>query len=165
MAYSKTTWVDNSAPSLDAAHLNNIENGVEDLDIRLTSAESSLSTAEANITTNEGNIQTLTTDLNTVENKLANATIIRTGTFSGSWTPTLNTTFGVTNYTDYDWVINLHQTSRTTTNGHIVTLDGFLDVDGVTLNFTSTDNSTAVEARYTLTGYLKEYSNYSSINQ
>lgn len=165
MAYSKTIWVDNSTPSIDAAHLNNIENGLEDVDVRLTSAETSLIANQTNISLNTGSIQTLTTELSTVENKLANIVIVRTGTFSGNWTPTLDTTFGITNYTDYDWVINLHQSSRTTTNGHIVTLKGFIDVDGFTVNLTSTDNTTAVEAQYTLTGYLKEYSNYASINQ
>lgn len=36
MAYTRTTWVDNTAPYIDAAHLNNIEVELVDLDSRDT---------------------------------------------------------------------------------------------------------------------------------
>lgn len=35
MAYNKTSWVDDSEPAINAANLNNIENGVSDVDSRL----------------------------------------------------------------------------------------------------------------------------------
>lgn len=38
MAYAKTTWVNGQAPALDAEHLNKIENELEALDLRKSSA-------------------------------------------------------------------------------------------------------------------------------
>ncbi len=39
MAYTKTTWVDNSPPAINAANLNNIENGIEDHEQRIEALE------------------------------------------------------------------------------------------------------------------------------
>ena len=39
MAYSKTSWVDDSEPAINAANLNNIENGVSDVDSRVKALE------------------------------------------------------------------------------------------------------------------------------
>lgn len=172
MAYSKTTWVDDSTPALDAAHLNNIEDGIENLDGRVTANESTLTTHlnsinsnTSSINTNTQDITTLEGNLSTLEDSLDDIVIIRKGTFSGNWQPTLTSTFGITNNTDYNWTISVHQTSRTTTNGHIVTLEGYVTGDGDTVQFTSTDNAASVAASYTLVGYRKAFSNASVVNQ
>lgn len=39
MAYNKTSWVDDSEPAINAVNLNNIENGVSDVDSRLAVLE------------------------------------------------------------------------------------------------------------------------------
>ena len=39
MAYTKTTWVDNSPPAINAANLNKIENGIEDHEQRIEALE------------------------------------------------------------------------------------------------------------------------------
>lgn len=39
MAYDKTSWVDDSEPAINAENLNNIENGVSDVDSRLSVLE------------------------------------------------------------------------------------------------------------------------------
>jgi hypothetical protein len=165
MAYSKTTWVDDSAPALDAAHLNNIEDGIENLDGRVTANESTLTTHTNSINSNTTEILTIESGLNDLEADLNDMVIIRRGTFSGNWQPTLTSTFGITNNTDYNWTVSVHQTSRTTTNGHVVTLEGYLTADNDTLQFTSTDNAASVAAYYTLVGYRKTFSNAVIVNQ
>lgn len=165
MAYSKTTWVDDSAPALDAAHLNNIEDGIENLDGRVTANESTLTTHLTSINSNTTNVATVTADLTTLENSLDDMIVIRQGTFSGNWQPTLTSTFGITTPANYNWTVSVHQTSRTSTNGHIVTLQGYVTGDGDTLQFTSTDASTSVAAYYTIVGYRKTFSNASIVNQ
>lgn len=165
MAYSKTIWINNSEPALDAAHLNNIETGIENVETRLTTAEASLLTAQGNIATNTSGISSLNTNLNTVDAKFNNAIVVRTGTFIGNWSPTLVSTFGITNNTDYNWVITLHQTSWSVQNGDTVALTGSLDVDNNTVNFSSYVNGTATQAAYTITGYKKILSNVAVVNQ
>ena len=165
MAYSKTTWVDDSAPALDAAHLNNIEDGIENLDGRVTANESTLTTHSTSINSNTTDIATIITDLNMLEVSLDDMIVIRQGTFSGNWQPTLTSTFGINDNTDYNWTVSVHQTSRTVSNGHTVTLEGYLTSDGDTLQFTSTDNSTLIAASYTIVGYRKTFSNASIVNQ
>lgn len=66
MSYTRTVWVDNSAPFIDAAGLNNIELGLVDVDARVTVAEAfrvasggRLASAEVNITFASGVISTL----------------------------------------------------------------------------------------------------------
>ena len=165
MAYSKTIWVNDSTPALDAVHLNNIEDGIEDIDARLTAAESSLTQAESDISSIEFVNTTQTTAINTINSTLGNAIVIFEGTYQGTWSPTLNSTFNLANYNDYNWSVNVHQTSRLTTNGHTVNLDGYLDADNVTLRFTSDDNGTAVAAKYRLIGIKKTISSKTTINQ
>lgn len=160
MAYAKTTWVDGAAPALDASHLNNLENGLEDVDVRLTTAESTittLSTSSQTITDNSNAITAL-------QNGLQDYTYVLTGTFSGIWSPTLLTTFNITNYTDYNWTVAVHQTSRVTTNGHTVVLDGYVDADDNTIRLSSTDDGVAVAARYTIVGYKKTINTYIQLN-
>ena len=45
MAYNPTTWVDNSAPTVNAENLNNIEQGIVDVDTRLAALEGAASSA------------------------------------------------------------------------------------------------------------------------
>lgn len=58
MAYIKKIWKDypNTTTQIKAEDLNNIENGIDDVDSRLVTAESDIDTAEANIT----NLQNVT---------------------------------------------------------------------------------------------------------
>jgi hypothetical protein len=165
MAYSKTTWVDDSAPALDAAHLNNIEDGIENLDGRVTANESTLTTHLTSINSNTTTLTTLTSDLSALEDSLDDMIVIRQGTFSGNWQPTLTSTFGITTPANYNWTVSVHQTSRVSHNGQTVTLQGYVGVDGDTLQFTSTSDSTSIAAYYTIVGYRKTFSNASIVNQ
>jgi len=165
MAYSKTIWVNDSTPALDATHLNNIETGIEAVDVRVTELEGTTTTNSDNIATNTINIETNTTAIGNLEDTLNNAVVIKTGVFQGTWSPTLNSTFGVSNYTDYNWTVSLYQTSRQVVNNATVVLDGYLDVDGVTLRFTSSSEGASVEASYTLIGVKKTISSSAIVNQ
>lgn len=173
MAYSKTTWVDDSTPALDAAHLNNIEDGIENLDGRVTTNESTLTTHTNSINSNTTNLAAVTSAVSTLEDSLDDMIIIRRGTFSGNWQPTLTSTFGITNHADYNWTVSVHQTIRPIQNSDIVpiqnsdivTLQGYLTSDGYTLNFTSTSSNQPVSASYTLVGFKKAFSNAVIVNQ
>jgi hypothetical protein len=164
MAYSKTVWVDDSTPAIDAAHLNNIEDGIEGLDIRMSSAESDIATNASHIATNAANILTNANNHSDLVTDLGGAIIIKSGTFSGTWNPTLTGTFGVSTPSDYNWVINVHQTSWTAGNADPIVLDGYLDVDGNTVRFTSSVDGVSKTARYSLVGYHVDYSSAAVVN-
>ena len=46
--YSKTTWVNNEAPAINATNLNKIEEGIDNVDTELVSQDSRISNLEAN---------------------------------------------------------------------------------------------------------------------
>ena len=50
MAYTKTTWVDNSPPAISATNLNNIENGIEDHEQRIEALEDDVDALEGTVT-------------------------------------------------------------------------------------------------------------------
>jgi hypothetical protein len=163
MAYSKTVWVDNSTPALDAAHLNNIENGIYDLDSRLTTAEYTISTHTSSINTNTQNIETNTEDIADINLNLEDAIIIREGSFTGSWSPSIISTFGIYNYNDYNWTINIIVPSRTTSNGKLLIQEAFISGSAITL--TSTYDGVGLPTKYRLVGTKKTISNYAILNQ
>lgn len=165
MAYNKTTWVNNSTPALDATHLNNIEDGITNVDTRLSTAEGVITALDTRILSNDSEINGLTTQVLSLEVELTDAMIVRTGTFSGVWSPTLQTTFNISNYNNYYWAVSVHQTSPTMHNGDDLELEGYLDVDNNTLRFVSESNNVAETARYTLIGVKKTMSNYAQLNQ
>ena len=165
MAYNRTTWVDNSTPAINATNLNNIETGLVDVDTRLTSAESDIISIEGNIASNAGDIATNIADITALETQLTGALIVRTGTFSGTWSPTLDGTFNISTYNDYNWSVNVHQRTVSPSSSGTIILDSYLDVDNKTLRFTSSNNGSAVNARYTLIGVKKTMSNYAQLNQ
>lgn len=165
MAYSKTIWVDDSTPAIDAAHLNNIEDGIEGIDIRVSANESNIATNASNIATNTSDIASNASGLLNLIADLSGAIIIKQGSYSGTWNPTLTSTFGVSVPSDYNWVVNVHQNAWTISNGDDVVLDGYLDVDGNTLRFTSSVAGVSESARYTLVGYHKDYSTYAVVNE
>lgn len=165
MAYSKTTWVDGSAPAIDAAHLNNIEAGIENLDASLAFTISDVTANTSKIETNTADIATNTSDIATINTSITDGLILRKGTFSGTWNPTLDATFDISDYNNYYWIVNTHQTQRSVQNGDTVTCTGVLNADGVTLNFVSTSGATAVPAEYTLIAVKKDFSDYAVVNQ
>jgi hypothetical protein len=89
---------------------------------------------------------------------------MRTGTYSGTWAPTLDITYSISNYSAYNWVVMVSPTSYTMQNGHTINVDGYIDVDGKTIRFTASENSTSITARYTLIGIKKTISSLSTIN-
>jgi len=165
MAYNRTTWVDNSTPAINATNLNNIESGLTNVDTRLSTAEGIITALDTRILSNDSDIATNISDITALETQLDDAMIVRTGTFSGTWSPTLQTTFNISTYTDYNWSVNVHQRSIPGGSSADVTLDAYLDVDNNTLRFTSSKGVTAVNARYTLIGVKKTMSDYAQLNQ
>lgn len=165
MAYVRTVWVDNSAPALEAAKLNNIEEGIESLDIALGTAQDDIQQNTTDINTLGTGIDTLSASVADINTLLTNPIVIRKGTFSGSWSPTLTSTFSVSTPSDYYWVIEVNQPSRTVNNGYTVTLYGTLQPDGNTINFVSTDNALPVNATYSIIGIKKVFSDYAVVNQ
>ena len=165
MAYNKTTWVDNSAPAVDAAHLNNIENGIEALDIALGSTQTSISNIISDIETNTTNIANNTASISNINTKLTNLVIVRQGTFTGSWNPTLASTFAISNYTDYNWTISVYQKQPSIPNNGVITLNGYVEADGNTLNFDSLIDALPTPAYYVMTGIKKIVSNLATVNQ
>lgn len=165
MAYSKTIWQNGAAPALDAAHLNNIEDGIEALDVRVSANEADIAVNTAAINTTNTNVATNTGSISTINNTIASAAIIRTGTFNGTWSPTLGTTFNISNYTDYNWTVSVNLVETEVTNHHTLVSDAYLDVDGNTLRLIATDNGSAVSARYQLIGIKKTMSDFAQLNQ
>ena len=165
MAYSKTVWVDDSTPAIDAAHLNNIENGIEGIDVRVSANESDIVANSASIAVNTADITTNANSIASLSTALSSAFIIKTGTFSGTWNPTLSSTFGVATPSDYNWVVQVHQNNWSTGSTVVnVLLDGYLDVDGNTVRFTSSVAGVAKTARYTIMGFSKNYSSLATVN-
>jgi hypothetical protein len=56
MAYSKTIWVNNSTPSINATNLNKIEDGIFDVTADLSSSVASLSSSIATLSSSVANI-------------------------------------------------------------------------------------------------------------
>ena len=56
MAYTKTTWVNGTAPAINATNLNNIETGIDSATTRLDVLEAQTSTAQADILTLDGRV-------------------------------------------------------------------------------------------------------------
>lgn len=164
MAYNKTTWVDNSTPAVDAAHLNNIENGIVGLDVRLGTAESNIVSTNSVVGIHTTAIASNVSSIAALNTLLSTSIIMRTGTYSGTWAPTLDITYSISNYSDYNWVVMVSPTSYTMQNGHTINVDGYIDVDGKTIRFTASENSTSITARYTLIGIKKTISSLSTIN-
>lgn len=50
MAYTKTVWVNNQAPAINADNLNKIEQGIFDTDAGVTAANSRIDTTNSNVT-------------------------------------------------------------------------------------------------------------------
>lgn len=50
MAYTKTNWVNEGPPAIDADNLNNIEDGIENVDARVTNLEALTELAVATVT-------------------------------------------------------------------------------------------------------------------
>lgn len=163
MAYERTVWVDNSAPALDAAHLNNIESGILDVDNRLTTAEVTLSSHTTSINTNTNNISTNSGAITDIQEDLTDAIIIREGTFTGSWYPSLISTFGIANWSDYNWTIDILPSSRTTQNGDILTQEASISGGAITL--ISTYSGVGISTKYKLIGIKKAISSYAILNQ
>ena len=165
MAYTRTLWVDGTAPAVDASHLNNIEVGIEDLDARVLADATDISLINTTLGTQTTNIATNVVDITALETTLTNTVIIRQGIFSGTWAPTLSSTMGIANFADYNWVVTVWKTTFTILNNTVVIGDGYLDVDGVTLRFSSSVDGVGTEARYTLVGTKKTISLSTTVNQ
>ena len=50
MAYTKTVWVNNQAPAINADNLNKIEQGIFDTDAGVAAANSRIDTTNSNVT-------------------------------------------------------------------------------------------------------------------
>lgn len=172
MSYQKTIWVDDSTPALNAANLNKIEEGIDEMS---TILQTEMEAAEASIITNASNHAALAADhaaLAADHAALAaainSAVIRRTGTFHGTWNPTLTSTFGIANPTDYWWTIQVNQPSlfhKYNEYSSTFVCDGYLDVDDNTIRFTSTDDGAGISADYLLVGISKALDNYAVVNE
>lgn len=129
---------------------------------------------------------TVYTDKNTSE-----VMIIREGYFKGSWDVELDNTFGITNYSDYNWTVSItptligtehdynkdHANDHTPFTGFDNTISdvntqseykyAYLDGNIVRLESIHRDGTTLIDipARYHLIGVLKTFSTYAQINQ
>lgn len=129
---------------------------------------------------------TVYTDKNT-----ENMMIVREGYFKGSWEPTLNITFGITNYTAYNWFVIVsptvtgyeHDYNKDFANGHTpftgfdnnITWDenqseyhyGYIENNIVKMQAVHRNGSTNIDipARYQLVGMLKTFSSLETVNQ
>jgi hypothetical protein len=101
MAYTKKIWKDypDATTQIKAEYLNNIENGIDDVDSRLVTAESDIDTAEANIT----NLQNVT--------KYITATAGSNGDF--------NINLGVTPYTGMIVYVSFPSATTSTSNARL----------------------------------------------
>lgn len=68
--YTKTTWVNGSAPALNAENLNKIENGIEASTEAVTALESRTATIESEIQTAKGTYGSINERLDEVDTEL-----------------------------------------------------------------------------------------------
>lgn len=120
-----------------------------------------------------------------------NVMIIREGYFRGVWDAELDNTFGIINYSDYNWTVSVtptvtgyeHDYNKDAANGHTPyagsditnTWDdgdseyhyGYVQGNLVRLEAIHRNDSTtiAIPARYHLIGVLKTFSTYAQVNQ
>lgn len=64
MTYTKTVWVNSSAPAINATNLNKIENGIFDNDAEITIVSGTVSTLISSLSTVSSSVSTLTTNFN-----------------------------------------------------------------------------------------------------
>jgi hypothetical protein len=124
------------------------------------------------------------TDKNT-----SNVMIIREGYFKGVWEPTLNNTFGINNWNEYNWTVSVTPTvigfehdynsilNHTPFSGFDT--DNVWDNDDSEYHYAYVENSVInlksihrignsvvdIPARYHLIGVLKSFSSYAQVNQ
>jgi hypothetical protein len=124
------------------------------------------------------------TDKNT-----SNVMIIREGYFKGVWEPTLNNTFGINNWNEYNWTVSVTPTVIGFEHDYNSTLnhtpfsgfdtDNVWDNDDSEYHYAYVENSVInlksihrignsvvdIPARYHLIGVLKSFSSYAQVNQ
>ena len=181
MAYSKTTWINGASPAINATNLNKIEAGIYDIDAIVTDHTSTLASLSSTVGTHTTTISTLDSTssdhevrLDTAEDTIASieediaaiyteGIIMRTGTFTGSWTPTFTGTFGITGYTNYNWLLRVNMTAWTITNGSAVVCTGTISGDNITMNVSVA--GTGVAGTYNLIGVKKTFSSFDTISE
>lgn len=181
MAYSKTTWINGASPAINATNLNKIETGIYELDAVVTDHTSTLASLSSTVGSHTTSISTLNTTtaghesrLDTAEDSIAslqgdvtaiytNGIIMRTGTFTGAWTPTFTTTFGISTYADYNWIVNVKVPTWTVSNGNVIVTSGTISGDDLT--FTATVGGNNVAATYNLIGVKKTISDYAVVDE
>ena len=181
MAYSKTTWINGASPAINATNLNKIETGIYDLDATVTDHTSTLASLSSTVGSHTTSISILgtTTSLHedrieTAEDDIAslqedvtaiytNGIIMRTGTFTGAWTPTFTTTFGISTYADYNWIVNVKVPSWVISNGNTIVTTGTISGDNLTFN--ATVGGAGVAATYNLIGVKKTFSDYAIVDE
>jgi hypothetical protein len=118
-------------------------------------------------------------------------TIMREGYFKGSWEPTLDVTFGITNYAQYNWMVVVtptltgyeHDYNKDAAAGHTpyagfdnnLTWDenqseyhyGYIQTNTVKMLSIHRNGSTTIDipARYQLIGILKTFGSYDWVNK
>lgn len=117
--------------------------------------------------------------------------IVKEGYFKGTWEPTLNTSFGITNYTDYNWIVIVtptltgyeHDYNKDAAAGHTpytgfdnnITWDenqseyhyGYIQGATVKMQSIHRNGTSTIDtpARYQLIGMLKGISSYEWVNK
>lgn len=114
MSYTKTTWVNNSSPYINANNLNNIENGIETLD---------------------NSVQTINTNINTITNEvndlLPNISYSTTEQVIGKWTNNKPL------YRKVIYISALPNATSSTYSYNINNLKEFVSIRGVASNNTT----------------------------
>jgi hypothetical protein len=90
MAYTKTTWVNSSAPPINATNLNKIEDGIFDNDSAITTLDGTVSTLSSDFETHTTVSATLSV-LGHVQTGVFTATIT-TASWTGTTSPFTNAT-------------------------------------------------------------------------
>lgn len=181
MAYSKTTWINGASPAINATNLNKIETGIYDIDAIVTdhtstlanlsstvgSHTTSISTLNSTTSDHESRLDTAEGDIDSIQDDITaiytNGIIMRTGTFTGSWSPTFTTTFSIAGYNDYNWILNVKIPNWTISNGAAVACIGTISGDNITMN--ATIGGTGVAGNYNLIGVKKTLSSFAVVDE
>ena len=124
MAYTKTTWINNSSPAISAANLNNIENGIAANDSAITNINTNIGDITSLETSDKTNIVTAINEINTKQNYSTTEQEI------GTWID------GKTIYRKA-FYISSFPNNTTTTMAHGLSVSSFTKISGI-----ATDDST-----------------------
>lgn len=146
MAYTPTTWVNNSLPALNATNLNKIENGISTVATNTDTNTSNIGTLSNLTTTNKTSLVNAINELNASPSIITGGEEVRTGRVIDGYDEYVKRVF-LDNFpnanTEKTWATGINMTNIVITNLSIIVKTG-------SLNWFSLPNNDTVNSRVSL---------------